>query len=211
MRGSGALETSDSDPEVTDITVRLRHCRVTVRVGGPRQATAAASSSEGFSVVEEPVRAGVPLEGRWAHLERHKGILTCTTPAELAAWDIGVHSELARGLGNAGSSRTARVRIGRAFRAGLGAALVVEGAETQRPRSLALTTRNRFFVCLWAPGHPDGFWRTQASVFFRAVAGPDGQRIHPEAVWHGFPSRSEVTAFLAGADKEWPAELRRER
>ena len=203
MRGSGALETSDSDPKVTDITVRLRHCRVIVRVEGPRQAIAAASSSEGFSVVEEPVRAGVPLEGRWAHLERHKGILTCTTPAELAAWDIGVHSELARGLGNAGSSRTARVRIGRAFRAGLGAALVVEGAETQQPRFLALTTRNRFFV-------PLGAWASRR-LLEKAVAGPDGQRIHPEAVWHGFPSRSEVTAFLAGADKEWPAELRRER
>ena len=124
--------------------------------------------------------------GRWAHLERRRPILDLTSRAELAAGDIGVRSALARGLGSVSSGWTARARVGRAFCAGIGAALVIEGAETHQPRSPDLSSRNRFFICLRAPGHPNGFWASEASSFFRAVAGERGERFHPETVCHGF-------------------------
>ena len=211
MRPGAAPEGSDSDTEVAELSLRLRHCRVTVRVQSDSAPAPPLSSSGSFSVVGEEPRAGVPLDGRWAHLERHRPILDLTSPADLAAWDIGVHSALARGLGSASSGWTARARVGRAFRAGVGAALVIEGAETHQPRSPDISSRSRFFVCLRAPGYPDGFWTSEAARFFRLVAGERGQRFHPEVVCHAFPSRAEVGAFLAGADQAWPAELHRER
>ena len=103
MQRGSAPEGSDSGTEVAELCVRLRNCRVIVRVEPSGTSAAAPSSSGSFSVIGEESRAGVPLDGRWAHLERRRPILDLPSPAELAAWDIGVHSALARGLGSVSS------------------------------------------------------------------------------------------------------------
>ena len=96
MRGGPAPEASESDTKVAELTVRLRHCQVTVRVESADPAAGAASSSGSFSVVGGESRAGVPFDAHWAYVDRHQGILD-HSPADFAAWDIGVHRALARG------------------------------------------------------------------------------------------------------------------
>ena len=152
-----------TDPEVDELTLQFAGLTVSIRVSGSRaaatslQSSAAASApsspaaptiSSGYSVVSEPASARVPIAGPPAQLEQWSFVLDLSTPAELGALELGPHWDLARGL-SADRDWTAQARVGRAFRAGVGARAVLEGLHPLQPASPALPTlRNRFYVCV---------------------------------------------------------------
>ena len=205
------------DPAVEELILQFGGLTVTVRSSGsaatasattshPREAPPPSSSSD-FAVVSEPVSARVPLAGPPAQLERWAVVFEITSPSGLAELDLGRHWDLARGLG-ADQRWSARARVGRAFRAGVGALAVVEGLHRYQPSSPPLPTlRNGYYVCVRCTRHPDGFITQSATTFVRLVAGPNRQRFEEFAISHVFPSWSEVGAFFAALDTEWPPVL----
>ena len=204
-------------PTVEKLILQFGGLAVTVRSSGsaatasattshPREAPPPSSSSD-FAVVSEPASARVPLAGPPAQLERWAFVFEITSPSGLAELDLGRHWDLARGLG-ADQRWSARARVGRAFRAGVGALAVVEGLHRYQPSSPPLPTlRNRYYVCVRCTRHPDGFITQSATTFVRLVAGPNRQRFEEFAISHAFPSWSEVGAFFAALDTEWPPVL----
>ena len=205
------------DPGVEELILQFGGLTITVRSSGgagapsttaspPRGARPSSSSSD-FSVVSESISARVPVAGPPAQLKRWTFVLDITAPSALAELDLGRHWELARGLG-ADQGWSARARVGRAFRAGVGALVVLEGLHRYQPSSPPLPTlRNRFYVCVRCSRYPDGFITQSATTFFRLVAGPNNQRFEESSISHAFPSWSEVGAFFAALDTEWPPVL----
>ncbi len=101
-------------------------------------------------------------------------------------------------------ARLARgLAAGRSARRGLLAGHFSQDTTVALPFGL----RNCFYVCLYCPSHPQGFWTGSSKVYFQNIKGPQGERFHPESVSHSFPSRAEAAAFLLGAQAEWPPHL----
>ncbi len=100
---------------------------------------------------------------------------------------------------------TAAARIGRAFKAGVGARLRLEG---QLVEGVTEPTpfRSTYYLCLVAPLYPQGFWTPDYTSYIDRVLGPGGE-FHPDSISHGFATRSETEAYLVGAGKQWPHRL----
>ena len=100
---------------------------------------------------------------------------------------------------------TAAARIGRAFKAGVGARLRL-GGQLVPGVTEATPFRSTYYLCLVAPRYPEGFWTPDYSSYIDRVFGPGGD-FHPDSISHGFATRSESEAYLVGAGKQWPQRL----
>ena len=110
----------------------------------------------------------------------------------------------ARTLGSLEGGWTSRARVARAIRAGVGAKQVLSGQRAVPPASPSVPVKNRFYIALRTSARPEGFWTESSRTYFREVAGPNGARFGPEVVSHSFASRTELTAYLAGAGRGPP-------
>ena len=131
-------------------------------------------------------------------------------PTEFLAVDLSPLDQLAKSsrLLSAGEwtplARLARgLAAGRSARRGIIAGHYSQDSTALLPEGL----RNTFYICLYCPAHPRGFWTGSSKVYFTTIKGPQGERFHPQSVSHSFPSRAETAAFLLGAQAEWPPHL----
>ena len=132
------------------------------------------------------------------------------TPGEFLAVDLSPLNPLIQSsrLLSAGEW-TPPARLARALAAGRSARrALLEGHYSQDSTALLPEgLRNTFYLCLYCPSHPRGFWTGSAKVYFANIKGSGGERFHPQSVSHSFPSRAESAAFLLGAQAEWPPQL----
>ena len=205
---SATVDATDED--IRELTVQLRRCSVTAQIE-PSEASASASRQDLPAASDgEPVRARVPLAGSTSTptvLEDDLRVLDLSSPTELGAIDLGHLNSLAGSLGTCSGGWPARARLGRAYRAGLSARLVVQGRFDYQQASAALDVRNKFYVCLRCSKRPSGLRTSSARIYFANISGPSGERFCPTSVSHAFSSKAEVVVFLAGAQATWPEEL----
>jgi len=133
-------------------------------------------------------------------------LLGASTIDELVAFDLGANLHLSRGLSATGAW-TAQARIARAYRAGVAARLVLAGVSSYQQASLPLPVRNRCYIVLRCRAWPSGFYTESLAIFRRHVPKDSVGRLERDSVCHAFASRAEATAFAAGAQVPWPAEL----
>eukprot|EP00439_Symbiodinium_sp_Y106_P050470 s1087_g6.t1 len=168
----------------------------------------ARSSQPGFSIVLGnsfyPCRVPLAELVRPTPADEDLRILDRSTPQELESLDLGHLNRLAVGLGSGAGGWTGRARLGRAYRAGVGARLKLAGTCSYTNASPTIDIKNRIYICLRGPLHPEGFWTTSSTRFFQEVRGANGERFAPITVSHAFASQAEATAYLAGASRSWP-------
>ena len=210
---SGAVPSATvdgTDEDIRELTVRLQHCSVTVRIEPSETSASASRQAPPAPSDGESVRARVPLAGSSSSstvLEDDLRVLDLSSPTELGALDLGHLNSLAASLGACSGGWTARARLGRAYRAGVSARLVVQGRFDYQQASATLDVRNKFYVCLRCSKRPSGFWTSSARTYFTNISGPSGEKFCPTSVSHAFSSKAEVFVFLAGAQATWPEEL----
>ena len=180
--------------------------------------TASSASFEWISSIEqEPVAEVLPVHQAplvqraipWT-AEWDLALQVALQPADFLALDLSPLDQLLKSsrLLAAGEwvplARLARgLAAGRSARRGILAGLYSQDTTASLPVGL----RNTFYICLYCPSHPQGFWTGSSKVYFTNIKGPQGERFHPESVSHSFPSRAESAAFLLGAQAEWPPHL----
>lgn len=102
---------------------------------------------------------------------------------------------------------TPRARLGRAFRAGVSAARVCRGAFHRQAKSPSIPFDNFIYVVLRCRAFPEGFCTTSFALYIELVT-VEGADFDPTSVSHSFPTCAETIAFLQGAQRQWPTELR---
>lgn len=100
-----------------------------------------------------------------------------------------------------------RARLGRAYRAGVSAARVCRGAFHRQAKSPSIPFDNFIYVVLQCRAFPEGFCTTSFALYIELVT-EDGADFDPTSVSHSFPTCVETIAFLQGAQRQWPLELR---
>lgn len=132
-----------------------------------------------------------------------------TTPAQILELNLSPVSPLLPGARiSAIGDWTALARLGAAFRAGRGARFKLRGDTGRVYPPLTPPLRLNHFVVLRCPKHPQGFWTTNGQTYFREVGDTFGRgNLPPGTVCFSAASRAEVTAFLLGAEAQWPAQL----
>lgn len=118
-------------------------------------------------------------------------LLASEAPEAIGEFELGPLRHLASGLAAVGPW-TPEGRVARAFRAGISAFLVVEGARLVQASSPPLALRNRFYICLRSRSQPEGFVTTSFRTFLLHCPREAGGRLD---------------AFLEGARTQWPREL----
>ena len=129
--------------------------------------------------------------------------LAASCPLALAALEIPGLQIFESQLRSTHYEWTARARVNRAFRSGLVAKKWLSG----QPSSLVSPKtpyKNTIYIVLRYPGSDQGFWTTSDRTYLDHVG--DRAGLQPDSVSHGFASRAEVSAYLAGASRPWPEE-----
>ena len=149
------------------LILQFGNLRVTVEAANAEEA------SQGIRVAAQA--AGSQAFGNWTPCQRPRdrtevggltAFLAAPSAAQLGALSMGDFRVHLRGLGSC-EGRAAEARLARAYRAGLSAALAVEGARRYQLRSAGLFLKNRVYICLQCARCPDGFWTTSYTVFIR--------------------------------------------
>lgn len=102
-----------------------------------------------------------------------------------------------------------RARLARAFKAGLQARARLEGVIVGEGVP-AVPFRNSQYVVLRCEQYPFGFWTGSYPIYIREVGrgATGGDQFARNSVSHAFASLTEIEAFLAGARRPWPPQLR---
>ena len=190
---------------VDRLILRLGNLRVTVEsveAGGSVQGVEVQTSGSQTDTSTGPLASGQPAAPRSEDAE----FLAANTALQLGALNLGDLRVHLRGIGHC-EGWTAEARLARAFRAGLSAALVVEGARRYQCRSPELPLRNRVYICLQCVRYPDSFWTTSYATFIRHCPRERSGVLKHGSVSHAFPSRCEASCFLEGAGAGWPTQL----
>ena len=156
----------------------------------------------------QPPEGGTPdLEDRFRlFTSAEEALLASTSPGDFGNFELGHLRSLSSSLASVGPW-SAQGRIARAYRAGLTAFTVVEGARLRVVPSPPLDLRNRWYICLQCQAYPAGFLTSSYRTFIRHCPHAPNGDLEEGSVSHGFPTRSEVAAYLAGARAPWPREL----
>ena len=103
---------------------------------------------------------------------------------------------------------TPRARIGRAFRAGISAHLVLQGLfdkQAQTP-GFSVRVRNRVYVVARCRQFPGGFYTKEYRIYHDQLV--VGGSLEEGSVSHAFPSLTEAEVFLRACHfSRWPPEL----
>ena len=124
-------------------------------------------------------------------------ILAATTKATLAGLRIPELVPLARKLSGASTGWSGAARVARAYRAGVGARLILEDEACKIESPPVSGLRNCYYIVLRAPGHPEGLWTRQCRIYVAAVADKNSQT-------SSFARESASHAYLLGARRAWP-------
>ena len=151
--------------------------------------------------VEEPSRDRFRLK-----TPEEERLLASTGPDEIGSFELGHLAASAAHLASVGPW-TPRGRLARAYRAGLFAFEVIEGARVLPEPTPPLELRNKWYICLQSRAKPEGFVTSSYRTFIRLCPHEKDGRLEEGSVSHGFASRAEVVAYLAGARAQWPPEL----
>ena len=207
--------SSSLDP-VDQVTVSLAGLEITIsvrRAPSPSNYSLVSSVRPSLAAVEsrweEPELGPFdrPFEGYPVSLDVEEQAISAETAEQLAALPLPFLAGARSKLRAVDREWTAAARAGRAFRAGVLAARRLEGAYLHQT-SLGIPFKNSYYIALRGAGGRSGFWTTSYLEFLNQVRlHPHRSELAPEAVCHGFPTRSECEAFLAGARKPWPVVL----
>ena len=198
-------ECMSEESGVDRLVLQFGNLRVTVESvapGEPGQGIHLQASGSQTDTPTGPLAGGQPAAPRSEDSE----FLAAHTALQLGALNLGDLRVHLRGIGPC-EGWTAEARLARAFRAGLSAALVVEGARRYQCRSPELPLRNRVYICLQCARYPDGFWTTSYTTFIRHCPRERSGVLERGSVSHAFPSRCEASCFLEGAGAGWPTQL----
>ena len=98
-------------------------------------------------------------------------------------------------------------RVARAYQKGVMSRLgVSSGSQEELPLDHmfpAISFKNCFYFCLQCPAHPDGFWTSSGKIMQGNTANLD-----LDLVCFACASRAEADAFLLGAKRPWPNQLK---
>lgn len=212
------MHSEDTDLESITLRVANLEISVSVRVVEPGiyardslnlevrpevRSQATPSSAAGAATHREPSPEGFAFPESLEEL-----CIAATTAAQCAALPLDfLSAHTARLRGSARAEWSARARIGRAFRAGILAARRL-GGEIREEISPGLPHfRNTFYVCLRSARGGAGFWTNNYGTYIARTRDEVGAGFDSLSVSHGFPSRAETAAYLAGARQGWPPEV----
>lgn len=213
---------SDCEAQSERLIIAFAGLRISIERSGSAASSSASASS--YQVVSSPGARSTtgPLAGEESsqpsvatpHPEdrfrlftsAEETLLTSTSPDDIGTFELGHLRSLSSSLAAVGPW-SAQARIARAYRAGLAAFLVVEGARLRVVLSPPLDLRNRWYVCLECRAYPDGFLTSSYRTFIRHCPHRPNGDLEEGSVSHAFATRSEVSAYLAGARAPWPREL----
>lgn len=131
-------------------------------------------------------------------------VLGTSSPLALSALPIPLQEPWLNQLRASHPEWTGRARLARAFRAGVSAHLVLLGRDGAVP-SPAVPFRNSIYLVLRCHRYPRGFWTSSYKTYIEEVGDRPG--LEAGSVNHAFASRAEASAYLAGANQQWPREL----
>ena len=205
----GRLMHAGDQPEdiVDSITVQLAGLEISITarrlpgsVPGSFSAVSSVPSTPGHLT-------GVPGGAPTFPLALGRAALAARSAADLRALDLPFLDYLRPRLRGADPEWNPQARLARAFAAGFGAALRLEG-ENHQHSSLGTPFRNSFYITLRAPRHPEGFWTPNYGLYIAEV-GPRSVEsdFHHTSISHAFPTRAEAEAYLIGAQRPWPRSL----
>lgn len=216
--------SSDSfAPAVDSLIAELQRLRLQL-ADHPTTTLDSTQSSDSFELVD-PIEPGpcdrapaaksrparIPLAGPRAVVfspEWDAALFQATTPGELLAIDLSPVDHLVREAHlKTFGDWTPAARIALAYRAGRAARLDLLGFTPGAQVVTAPLPRNTIFVCLVCENYPQGFWTTSSDQFRNLSQLPWGPSAPERFLRGGFPSRIEAAAYLAGADRTWPARL----
>lgn len=181
-----------------------------------------ASSSESFEILEGPptepaasastsaeVLFGPREPAAWTP-EWESKLLASNTPADFQALDLRplkhlLISSRLKTIRAASVEWDSLARLGAALRRGREARQALQNHTGADPVPF-VPVRPTIFVCLHCPQHPGGFYTKNLSLYYsivgdRSTRGPNRD---PSTVVASFASFAEASAFLIGAEREWP-------
>ena len=169
------------------MTVEPEQSEATGSASSERSAATGARNSTGslaWEVVSQEERLEVPEDYYRLFTPAENALLDSTTAEGIGACELGPLRSLAAGLAPSGSW-TGQSRVARAYRAGLSAFLVLEGAREVQVSSPSLSLRNRFYVCLRSQAYPQGYFTTSYRTFIRHCPHDRDGRLEQGSVSHG--------------------------
>lgn len=131
--------------------------------------------------------------------------LAASGPTALANLPLRFLDHFRTKLRGADSTWTPAARIGRAFAAGVAARLRLEG-ELLHHSTESTPFRVSCYICLRAPGFPDGFWTLDYNIYAQHVLDSRGE-FHRTSISHGFATQVEAEVYCVGAGRSWPQRL----
>eukprot|EP00438_Fugacium_kawagutii_P031498 Skav207586 [mRNA] locus=scaffold2450:35622:36218:+ [translate_table: standard] len=194
-------EGSRTEDGLVDLTIQFQDLRITVhgplsssvdfvrRLSGPSDSGAATgSAAEEDSQSVWSVVGGSPEEG--VSFED-------TFPALPA-----VYHSLASNLAGTASRLSPVKRLERAWVAGCWAKAILERRCPPPSATPKLDLANRFYVVVRGPGITSPRLFSSYSAFQGAVGTPSSARV----ICHGFPSKTEISVYLAAVGESLPSE-----
>eukprot|EP00438_Fugacium_kawagutii_P029139 Skav202633 [mRNA] locus=scaffold1259:37280:43123:+ [translate_table: standard] len=195
----GSESTGDIIEEVTiliaglELTITARGSPWVLADGQPGRPTISASVGTGSASTG-------PTEGRYllGYDPVDQRLIDRASQASgsvaLGQLPLGFLDHLLPRLRSSNTVWTANARVGRAFRAGIGARLRLEGEHIELA-SEAVPFRSVYYLVLRCPSHPGGFWTGDYIKYVELVT--DSLRVFlASSVSHGFASLPECEAYL---------------
>ena len=149
------------------------------------------TGSLAWEVVSQEERLEIPEDYYRLFTPAENALLDSTTAEGIGACELGPLRSLAAGLAPSGSW-TGQSRVARAYRAGLSAFLVLEGAREVQVSSPSLSLRNRFLRVSAIPGLPAGLLHNQLSHFSFGIARTIGTAAWNNQACHTGPGQAGV-------------------
>ena len=212
------MQPSAPPDPLEEITLRVRDLEITVTVRAV--GSGVASSGSGIQVESTPtppaVEAGATGPGPEPYQELYPissgledRVIRACTAHDLGQLNLPFLDHLVSRLRAEDRVWNPRARVARAFRAGLVARLRLNGVYSGEA-SPGIPFRNSYYVVLRCLDLPHGFWTNNYQTYHIEVSrgALANQDFHPDSVSQAFPSHSECEAYLAGARRPWPPQLR---
>lgn len=207
MRGSGTPES-----EAETVTVLLAGLEITLSArrvppGSVPSGSVSISNGEGYTIGAS-ARSVSPDFFEYFAIPRalERAVIRAETVELLSELHLPSLVPLAARLRGEHTIWTPSLRLARAFRAGVIARQRLSGIVLNET-SLDIPFRNTIYVALRGADSSPGFVTTSYSTFATRTGLVQGGRFHDSSICHGFPTRTEVEAYLCGSQRRWPQEL----
>ena len=170
-------------------------------VSSPEPATSGAAGSTSEPAVDRPLVA--------RSVEWEAALQAATTAGELLALDLSpIHHLLRTCRLSSVKGWTPEARLGLAYRSGRAVRFELDGESERTGPHINTRLPIKVFVVIKSGAFPEGFWTTDFNQFYSGIGDPHriGVR-HPGTIYRSFASQAEGSAFLLGAECQWPRRL----